>query len=187
MSNAYSRISGIPKEGREFAKIEVSCWDRFLVSNRGQQLRGTLWGHLQCFGARRLVGPPATGLLSPCLTAGPCKGHACHQRKFPAFEQPHRIHSSAFATGLSVTIPSIGMAGIPITFGFIGTTSRKRSANRYFSCTSVQFGSEIHFEMTANPRLAKAQTGVSPQRPKPESHRKGAKGAKGNSQERKWK
>jgi formate hydrogenlyase subunit 3/multisubunit Na+/H+ antiporter MnhD subunit len=57
----------------------------------------------------------------------------CHQRKFPAFEQPHRIHSSAFATGLSVTIPSIGMAGTPITLGFIGKTCRKRSTNRYFS------------------------------------------------------
>ena len=39
--------------------------------------------------------------------------------------------------------------------------------------------------MTANPRLVKGQTGVSPQRPTLESHRKGAKGAKGNSQERK--
>jgi len=65
------------------------------------------------------------------------------------------------------------MAGIPITFGFIGTTSRKRSANRFISCTSVKFGSGIQSEMTANPRLAKAQTGVSPQRGKLESHRKG--------------
>ena len=67
------------------------------------------------------------------------------------------------------------MAGIPITFGFIGTTSRKRSANRFFSCTSFEFGSEIHFEMTANLESGKgadwsltatAQTGGSPQRRK---------------------
>jgi hypothetical protein len=82
------------------------------------------------------------------------------------------------------------MAGIPITLGFIGTTGRKRSANRLISSTTNKFGSGIGGEMTANPRLAKAQTGVSPQRGKQESHRKGAKGAKGNSQERKmevWK
>jgi hypothetical protein len=78
------------------------------------------------------------------------------------------------------------MAGIPITLGFIGTTGRKRSANRLFSSTTKKFGSGIGGEMTANPHLARAQTGVSPQRPTLESHRKGAKGAKGNSQERKW-
>jgi hypothetical protein len=67
------------------------------------------------------------------MPARPGKGHACHQGKFPTFEQPHRIHSSAFATGLSVTAPSIGTAGIPITLGFIGTKLIKRWANRYFS------------------------------------------------------
>jgi hypothetical protein len=58
------------------------------------------------------------------------------------------------------------MAGIPITLGFIGTTGRKRSANRLFSSTTKKFGSGIGGEMTANPHLARAQTGVSPQRRK---------------------
>ena len=88
------------------------------------------------------------------------------------------------------------MAGIPITFGFIGTTSRKRSANRFISCTSVKFGSGIQSEMTANPRLAKGQTGVSPQRPTRESHRKGPHGSltakaqrapRGTARRGKWK
>jgi hypothetical protein len=64
---------------------------------------------------------------------GPGQGHARHQSKFPAFEQPHRIHSSAKCNRSDRIIPSIGTCGIPDTFGFIGTCRPKRSVKRSFS------------------------------------------------------